>query len=268
MSKLIKSSRIILGDDRFKISAEITMPVDQGFHPSAFSEDRKEVHGNIHEDPDAASPESLIEQAEDTVMAMLDQAQVEADQIIQNARMSADQIENEALDKVKAIFENTKAEAMDKGYAEGYNEGRAEAQVLIDEALMIKEELRLQKESLVKDLEIESVQLVLSIVENILGKETENRGMIIGLVEKGLSHLTYTTQVAVRVSEDDYEFVVESKPKILAMVENVDDVIIKKDMSLKRGDCIIDADAGSIDVSLNSQAEQVRSIFEALLASE
>jgi flagellar assembly protein FliH len=74
--------------------------------------------------------------------------------------------------------------------------------------------------------------------------------------------------VAVRVCEEDYEFVLESKSKILAMVENVDDVVIKKDLSLKRGDCVIDTDAGSIDAGLSTQEEQVKAIFDALLASE
>lgn len=258
MSKIIRSTQIILGDQLYHLSADVTIP------PEALV-NHHQARDDDHEEDD---PERDILDAKETVDLMLNRAQTDADSLLDDARQSADQIHEDALNKAKELYDNAKNDGYDAGFSEGYKEGRQAAQVLIDEALMIKEEVLLKKKSLVKDLEVESVRLVLSILEKMVGESVASPETIESLVRMGMSHLTFTADVTVRVSEQDYDYAFAIKDKFLAMAENIEKLTVKKDMSLSPGSCLIDSESGSIDVGLATQLERIKSLFEDLLQSE
>jgi len=266
LSKIIKSSRLVLGEDSYKISSEITIPVTPTVN---LVEEEDEASDERVESTDAPyTPESLIEQAEHTALQILDDAQKQSDEIVEHARESSLKIEEEAMNKAKELYDNSKAEGHDQGFAQGYQSGEDQSQVLIDEALMIKDEWLQKKVELLKLLETESVKLVVETCEKIVGKQIDEEDYILSLIENGLNHLSYAHEVSVRVCEEDYEYVVANRKKIMAMLEQVDDIAIKVDMSMSKGDCVIETETGIVDVGVQTQLDQVKNIFESLLASE
>lgn len=185
------------------------------------------------------------------------------------AEKQAQTIIHDAYEDAKGIYENAKKDGFEKGRPEGYETGKDEANLLIKEALNIKNEVLKTKKNIVEGLEEQSIKLVIHTVEKILNKEVKDTyDTIIGLVKAGLSKCAYTESLVLRVSPDDYNYTESAKNKILCLAENIDDITIKQEPSLKKGSCIIDTVSGSIDCSIETQLNQIKSLFTEILESE
>ncbi|QXM06150.1 FliH/SctL family protein [Crassaminicella indica] len=185
------------------------------------------------------------------------------------AENQAQRIISDAYEDAKTIYENAKKDGFEAGKCEGYEVGKAESDKLIKEALDIKNEVLMTKKSLVSQLEKESIELIINIVEKILNMKIEDSyETIIGLVKAALSKCAYTESLVLRVSPDDYDYAISAKDKILVLAENIDDIKIKQDPSLKKGSCILDTVSGSIDSSIKTQFDQIKSLFHEILESE
>ncbi len=255
MSKLIKSASIVLDSHSYSISPEITRPHSDG-----------NSGGPIVEL--GAGGDNLIRQAEDAALAILEKAEKQAEEIIAEAREQAAVISEEAKSKAEEIYENQRAEAQEEGFNQGFDVGQSEAQVLIDEALLIKEEWTLNREKFISKMESDVIELCLKSVKNIINREISDESYILDIIRKGIENITYTVSLTVRVSDFDYDYVASNKSKILAMIEGIEDIEIKKDLSLDHSDCIIDSDTGSIDVGIESQFTQLQKVMNSLLAGE
>lgn len=251
LSRIVKSSYVRLGD---KIEIQAQMP---------FSEVEEEEQGvNEENDVDEPSFEEIcknkIQEAENEIQMRLQAADEEAKQIIA-----------EAYDNAKEIYKNAREDGYQAGIAEGYQAGKKEADVLIDEALSIKEEVKESKKRMVQSLEADIVQLIIDTTEKIMNIKIEDtQETIIGLIKLGLEKCTYTESLIVRVSPMDYEYVMSAKKRILSLAENIDDIQIKQDAALGKGSCIIDTLSGSIDSGIETQFKQIKELFKELLESE
>jgi flagellar assembly protein FliH len=208
-------------------------------------------------DLEALYAEKIME-AEEQVQNMLAEAQRQAEDIIEKAQEEAG-----------VVLETAKNEGYKEGKELGFNEGKLSANAVIEEALQIKEYVQSKKTSMVKEVERDVNALILQIVENILNMRIDDcEDMILGLVKLGLEKCTYTDQLIIRVSPDDYGFTMASKDKILCLAENISDLEIRQDASLSKGSCVIDTISGSVDSSIETQLQHVKEIFLELLESE
>ncbi|MBF8984282.1 hypothetical protein IZY60_12110 [Lutibacter sp. B2] len=203
---------------------------------------------------------------------MLEVGQVVEEKINQ-ANLQAQSIIADAYEDAKKIYKNAKDEGYGKGYDEGKNESftkaNKEVNKIIDEALQFKNETMKLKEKIIRDLEKESIELVIRTVEKILNDKIEDsHETIINLIKVALEKCAYTESLVLRVSTGDYEYVALQRNKILCLAENIEDIIIKQDASLKRGSCILDTISGRIDASIDTQFNQIKSLFLELLESE
>ena len=242
MRRIVKSSNITVGEK--KEISEVN-----SFNKLDF---------DMEEHDKAKDPIERIKESEKLIKNKINEADNQAKMII-----------SEAYEDAKLIYRNAKSEGYQIGFSEGYESGRTEAEAIIQEALSIKKQVQMSKEKMQKDLEKDIVQLVLSITEKILfTKLEESRSTILGLVKLGLEKCTYTDSLSIRVSPKDYEYVRSVKDKILCLAENIEDIIIKQDASLKEGSCILDTISGSIDSSIQTQMDQISSMLLELLESE
>ncbi len=255
MSKIIKSARVVLGEKRYSVSAEVTAPqIDAG-------------DGTV----DAAqqnAAEKMYKRAENKALAIIKDAERQAEEIINKAEEDAAAIAEDAIRKAKTLYDNKRSEAQEEGYAQGFDAGQSEAQVLIDEALMIKEEWVINRNRFISRMEKDIVELCTKTVGNVINREIRDEAYMLDLIKKGIDHLTYTASLVVRVSEYDYDYVVANRSKILAMVDGVEAIEVKRDLALDHTDCVIDTDTGSIDVGIESQLERVRELFNSMLAGD
>lgn len=260
LSKLVKSHRLILDNQTYQLAPQI-VPLPHPFHPQAESED-----GTEHDDSQHYEVGMSLEQM---VAERMEAAEEEVRIRLLEAEQDREVILREAYEQAQAIREDARSEGYEAGRRAGFDEGRTIADALIQEALAVKEQILQKKVNTSRQIEEDAVQLILDTVELILGKHVqEDYDLVLGIIRMAMEKLTYTESLALRVSAEDYDMAFSKKDQILALAENVDDINIKPDKSLKPGSCIIDAASGSIDSGIWTQFEQIKESFKEMLASE
>ena len=220
--------------------------------------------------------EEYIKELENLKEETLAHSHEEHKRIIEDAEQKAQNIIAKARDEERSIIKNAKNQShkiiedfKQQGYDKGYQEGRNKSEELIIEANEIKRQYLNQRDNLIEDLEEQIITLVMNIVKKIIGQIIEeDEEAMISIISKGLSSLNARANIIVRVSKDDYDVVDLAKERILSMSSLVDDIDIKVDNNLDTGDCVIDTPKGSVDVSVQSQINEMKNLLTDLLNGE
>ncbi|MBU5437710.1 hypothetical protein KQI42_06810 [Tissierella sp. MSJ-40] len=219
----------------------------------------------------------LIEEVKKECEILIKQAEERSATIITEANNLYEEKINSAHNKSKEIFQQSKdngyKEGKDIGYSDGfekgYDEGKRESDKLIKEALSIKESYLETKKDLLKDLEKDIVELVTTIYQKVLYEKNEkDNEMIISLVLNGISNLDPTDNLTIIASKEDFGVLEMSKDEILAKASLINNLEIKYDINLNKGDCILETSKGNIDVSLKNQLEEVKELLNTILDNE
>lgn len=252
LSKIIKSSRIIQMNDS------------------------KEVKNHSYEE-NIITNKAILEQSEIEYKKIIKQAKDLSLEIIEKAENQQETILNDAYNKARNILEKSKNDGYNdgynKGYKEGYEKGYSEGKIvsdnLIKEALDIKNGYIYKKSKLLKDLEEDIIQLVITIYEKIINKKNEeDNDIIVSLVLNGINNLDMTDKLTIIASREDYDILELSKNEILAKASMISELEIKYDTSFEKGDCILETSKGNIDVSLKNQLEEVKELLYTILNNE
>ena len=221
--------------------------------------------------------EDAREEAEKEYEIIIDGAKEEALKIIENSEEQKESVINDAYMKAKEILEEYKTIGYDEGhetgykegYEKGYNEGKVESSQLIKDALDIKNDYISTKDKLLKELEEDIIELVINIYEKVINKKTEeDNELIVSLVLNGISNLDLTDKLTIVVSKEDYNILEMAKEEILAKASMITELDIKYDISLGKGDCILETSKGNIDASLKNQLEEVKELLTTILNNE
>ncbi|MGB3368584.1 MAG: FliH/SctL family protein [Acidaminobacteraceae bacterium] len=262
MSKIFKASKVVLDNKKFKLSTEIVDPfvleeIQKNSIPMETSESRLLNSKKVREDTEKH----------------IEEAAIEAREKIEDAKIEHERIILDAYDGAKEILEKAKVDGHSEGYKEGYDlgysEGKAIYEAEIDEAVQIKKNAVETYKAMIESAESEVIEVVISSIEKILNKTIEEDSSYIeGVIKSALEKCAFTTQLTLRVSKEDFEYANSIKNKIVILVENIDDLIIKMDPALIVGSCVIDTVSGSVDSSVWSQFEQIKAIFEEMLKGD
>lgn len=223
----------------------------------------------------------LLKEAQKKYKYIITKAKKEAEKIIDSAYKEYENNLNKAYEKAKSILEEHqqigyekgyqigKEEGFRKGYDDGYKQGKEEAQKIINEALKIKEEYINKNNQLLKEAEKDIVNLVIEIYEKVLYKKVnEEKELIVSLVENGIKDLEIKGKLTIIVSKYDYETVVENKSLILAKATLIDDIEIRVDNDMAKGDCILETNKGDINIGISSQMKEIKELILSILNNE
>lgn len=191
------------------------------------------------------------------------------EEIIKKAHEEAEIIRQNAIKEIETAKLVARQEGFDLGQKIGYEEAMKKIQSDIEEAQNLKKLIIEEKERIFKAVESDIINLVISSVEKILKTTVEfNKEYLINIINDGIRKSTYNQYLKIRVSEDDFGYIIENKVKILSSVEGLKDVEIEKDLSLDKGDIIIETPAGWIDCGLKTQIERLKEIFKGVMKDE
>jgi flagellar assembly protein FliH len=183
---------------------------------------------------------------------MLERARAEAHKLQEDTRATL------ARERMQALA-NAETEGYEKGYNDGYEEGTNAAQAMLDEAENIKEKTLLEREDTIAGLEPELIELIHNILQRVGINITRlNPSVTLNLIRQGLTQSSFTGDITLRVSKDDYDHVVAQKDYLLEYVEGGANLEIMKDHSLGIGDCLLETPFGVVDSSLNMQLEEIK----------
>lgn len=229
----------------------------------------------------SSSYNEIVEDIRKKYEYIVNKAEKKAEEIMDLAYAEYDKQLNIAYEKSKSIYEESKnngysegyelgvKDGYDEGYKRGYEEGREKAEELIREALEIKDYYNSRKNQILKDAEKDLIELVITIYEKVLNQKVkEDEEYIISLVLNGIEELEIKDKLTIITSKEDYEVLKNNENVILAKASLIDSIEIKVNSEMQKGDCILETSKGNIDVSLNSQLEEIRDFLYTILNNE
>ena len=235
MSRILKSSRIILKDDEaYKVGNHFQTDIPE---VTLMQEEHQRDEGTA-----------------ERASKMITKAGIEANEITTNAKKHAEEIISKAKIQSEEDAKKTIEEAKAQGYAEGREQGVAEADALKAEAQKLYDKAQTEREETIKNIEPDMVALVMKVVKKLTGDIAVIKPeLVVNLIKQGLADATLTGSINIRVSKQDYDAVLAAKDEILSFAEGANGLDILKDLSLNKSDCIIETPFGIIDTSLDGQ---------------
>lgn len=244
MSRIFKAPHVNVGQPYEVTISETEMP----HHNRSFNAVRSSDLRGLN--PDSAAS-AIISEANSQANDIVEQANSEADQIIVKARIEADQIKSDAREQ-----------GYQNGYLKGLEDGKRETEELANQALMIKEEIEIERANLTRTIETQVVDLIIQSVKKIVGNELNTReDVILDVVVKALNKIGSGENINVKVSQEDFEILSKNKNKIASRCDNTLDFEAVKDLSLEKGDCIIETECGTVDAGVSTQLNKFEDII-------
>ena len=210
--------------------------------------------------------EELLNEQEE-IAASAD-SQAAAEEIIRNAKEEAEKIlriaESDAASIVKHAEEQKNeiiSQASREGFEQGYQEGKAKAQGELE----IKEkELKQRRTEMERELQRQKEELEPVLVDTILDVFSDmthllaldKKDLILTIVNSVFEGIDVSKNYIIRACHEEAAFLKENRKKIVSGVSDVS-IEIVEDLSMKRGQCIIDTDVGVFDCSLDIQMEEL-----------
>lgn len=255
MSNLVKCSNIIIKDDD-KLVIDSNKMVDailaqqkKGFGQRAEQEDADGFICGL----DAATVEQLVKDPEQ---------ETDCPDAVAEAEASAALIVEEARKEAEDIRE----QARKNGYDEGCRQAETDNdKILSDRLTALENEYAEKEKKLIKhyeELESALEPELVSTITDVMAKAFnvvlgEQREIIITLVNGVIRNSEMSREFVIRVSEEDYKFLVSNKDMIYGAASSEINIDIVKDQQLAKNQCIIETDAGVFDCSLDIQLENL-----------
>ncbi len=273
MSNLLKRSSVINKDERVIDYNDLIKKKIQAIMESKHNEmDADGFINGLHADvvdeliSDDDTADALTEDAamgEQQAAASLENTNAEAERIIEEARLQAEQIIADANKNADAAFE----EAKQNGYYEG-NE-KAQEEMNIKQAQLEAEfdnkrkELEQEYNNLKESIEPELVEVITDVFRKVTGVVAEdNQEIILHLINDVMHNADGSRDYVIKVSPDDYKFLVNNQGKIYCAMSREVNIDIVEDATIERNQCMIETNTGifncSLDIELNNLIKNIK----------
>ena len=247
-SKIVKNDQITYGAP-FQIRIPLNLQNISQFEEESEEEFAEEIREGDTVPP---TPEELLEKARQESELIIREAGFEAEKLLEQARKTAE--ENAA---------NTLEEAWQKGYGEGMEAARQQNESILSEAEEIRMVASEEHDSIMAGMETEIVELVLGVARKVIACEiSSNKNAIIQLVKEAMQNCSNKNGAILRVSPEDFESLNENMDELLITAEGADGLNIKKDSTLRQGDCIVETSLGSVDAGVETKLGKIGEAFK------
>lgn len=273
MSNLLKRSSVINKDERVIDYNDLIKKKIQAIMESKHNEMDADcfingLHADVVEEliSDDDTADALTEDAamgEQQAAASLENTNAEAERIIEEARLQAEQIIADANKNADAVFE----EAKQNGYYEGnekaqeeMNIKQAQLEVELDNK---RKELEQEYNNLKESIEPELVEVITDVFRKVTGVVAEdNQEIILHLINDVMHNADGSRDYVIKVSPDDYKFLVNNQGKIYCAMSREVNIDIVEDATLERNQCMIETNTGifncSLDIELNNLIKNIK----------
>lgn len=217
------------------------------------------------------SDESETEEPEDEAELMsaseelISKARQESELIIKEADYEAKRIINEATERIENEEKMKLEEAWQKGYAEGIEAANAQYEALLAEAEEIKKSSLEERSSILAGMEKDILELVLNVARKTVAAElTINNEVVLQLLRDAFNDCSNKEGAAIKVSAEDYDVLNEHKEELISIAGTSEDIEIKKDASMNKGDIVIETKLGGIDAGVQTKLDKIEESFKEL----
>lgn len=202
---------------------------------------------------------NVIKAGED-LQKLKEDAEAEARRILEDAKAQAESILQEAKEQAEA----RKADVLEQARQQGRQEAKAEADCA--EAQRASEYqkklagLDAEYQKRIDELEPEFVDTITGIYEYIFHVDLHSyREVLCYLISSTMRKTEDNRSFLVHVSKEDYPYVSMQKRQIMAEATAPNSTVeIVEDMTLGKGECLIETDNGIFDCGLGTQLSELR----------
>ncbi len=213
--------------------------------------------------------EEVIKEAERDSAKIIKDAKEMYLKIIEEANHEAKNIKEKILIEAEAQSEVLRQEGYNEGYQAGFNQGLQDAQHIIEAALDIKDTLDSRLKEIYSEAEEQIMFIMLQVSRKIIGEELkQNKDAILSIIKQAIDKCAFKSKLILRVSLEDYDYVVENKNLIIKLTEGLSDLDILKDVSLQKGSCVVETPSGEINSSIEVQLRELEKAFIYALRNE
>ncbi len=200
----------------------------------------------------------------------------EREQLLADARAEAETLLADAREQAAKIQEDAREAGYEAGYASGYEDGRQKVEAAFQEELEARllafegdikaalHAVETAKEQCLRNYMEDLKDCAIAIGEKVIQISLRSSGevikqMIISATEK----LKKTAWVKIYIDKYDYDMMMEADADILSELSHLSDnikfIVMDKEES---GNCIIEMPEEIVDVSVNTQMENIKDILE------
>lgn len=179
------------------------------------------------------------------------------EELIAEAQEEIERMRAEARQEIETLRKQASERGRQEGRDEGYRDGKATAQTELDEA---KRKLDADYGKRLQEMEPEMVRQLTGIYEHIFHVELgAYQGLVMQLLESCMQKTEGSSNYIVHVGQDDYPFVSMQKNRLTEAIGNKNASLeVVEDATMKKNECMIEADGGIYDCSLDVQLEALR----------
>jgi flagellar assembly protein FliH len=186
------------------------------------------------------------------------QAREEASQIIDEANAQAVRIRDHAAKEAETMKELAKKDGYDQGYEEGRTKAAEEAEAKSQELTALENDLQNRYAQAMEELEPKLVDTILTVFDEVFRMQfSGKKELLLALVQNALRGVRETKQYKIRVCEEEVSFLRAHKDELQEQVGDEMTIEIVMDPELAKSQCIIEADSGVYDCSLDAELDNL-----------
>lgn len=217
----------------------------------------------------AQKTETKLAELSTQAKTIIDDAKKEAEQAASTARSEASQILKSAREEAERLGEQSRVDGFAEGLKRGESQGLEKFNAVVENITGVLSDIQKEREQLIKSSEKEILDLAFAIARKIIHQElAANPDIVQRNVREALSKVTAQKTVKVLVNEDDYTLVESHRDEILSCIKGVDEISIVADSFVGKGGCMIEAELGNIDATVESQFDEIKRALEEEAAPE
>ena len=184
-------------------------------------------------------------------------------------RKAVEDILREAKEKADLL----EREAYEKGFAQGEKDGlelgekKALKQVERIESLLI--EINSLKQEIIEHYEKEILEIVFAIAQKVIHHQIRSDDKAIeGAVLGAMKLAAEKSEIILRVSPEDFDYVEKLRPEFFAKVKELKALTVTSDPSITRGGCLLESPYGDVDGRVETQLEKIHQCLEGAFAEK
>lgn len=161
-----------------------------------------------------------------------------------------------ALDDIEQL----KTTAREEAYAHAKQELITQYEDKFAELGQAIKSLMDDKKTLIRESEGELLKLSIKVAEQIIRSEISlNQGIALNIVAEAINKISDRDKVLVKVSRHDFDYVQKNKERLMALMDDLRNLMVQEDPSIEPGGCLIETDLGYVDSRVSVKLESIKS---------
>jgi len=151
------------------------------------------------------------------------------------------------------------AEAYENGITEGLQRAEQDFGSATAALVLICQQLDTLRETVIQNSVGEIQDLVIAIAEKIIRHSVQEQSQtIVDTVEEAIQKAVKSGEFYIYVHPDDYTVITAKADELIAGMNGLNNIVVKKDTSVDRGGCRLESDNCTVDGTITSQLDIIR----------